>query len=192
MAKSVFLIGQSCEEDRPMVLTFENPQDGLSASAMSNYRIARLKANSHVSGWTAWDNLICAVPGTTQWTEWDYYYFNGTAGCISRRALDILSPYLTDSFAAQPTTLKGGGEYYILVAIRAIDCLNLALCSPSFPKEIDVIERHKFALSEIKDPQIFTIPLHPYYLYCTESVVGVIHDSGLRGFELTLLDDGST
>lgn len=188
MATSIYFIGQSGEEDRPMVLTPKDPQDGLNEAAMMNYRIARLKPDSPITAWTPWKDLICAVPGNSPPSEWDYFFFHGTAGCVSRRALDLLYPYIQTCFVPLPSTLDGGITYFFLIAKKTIDCLNIAECVPPFPNAINQITKYKFYLDKVEDPQVFTIPQRPYYLYCTETIPKTVRDAGLKGFDFVVLD----
>ena len=160
----------------------------LDQPSLFNYGIIRGKPDRPISGWTPFD-LVCRRRGKSPAKQWDYFDFPSTPGCISSRALKVLSPFLGGRLVPLPSKLERQ-DYYFLVAKECIDCLNVAECDPPYPGEVDHVAKYRFFLDRIPDPLIFTIPERPYYLFATESIPGIIEKAGLRGFELRSLHRG--
>lgn len=187
MARTVFRLWQSVEEDRPDGYT---QRDSCSADYWANHEIIRGRSHD-LSAWEPMD-LYCYDPRGARATDWDYFGHSGSSGLFSQRAVDALAKYWAPCFDAMPSIFEDH-PYYLLHCRNSIDCLDLSASNIKYlppPDENDIHEIKQFVFHKavLHDPLIFTVPQQPLSLFATESIPAIVETANLKGIEFCKLD----
>lgn len=116
--------------------------------------------------------------------EWDTYLVAGTNGLFSKRAVDLVGPYMAEWFEFLEATINGA-PYLFPRTLGTLDCLD---CEHSDVKRFDFpphrimhIRRFAFFKDRIPEQALFRIPEH-HGLLGTEKLKTLIESAGLKGF----------
>jgi hypothetical protein len=184
LAKKIYLVGSSLEEDRPLI----------DFTLRENKRNAWLTVGEVLDG----ERSVSDYPGVellvkrSDAPNWDFYSVPGTLGLFSERAIGLFIPYATRFFDPVGAELNGA-PFFFLREKRALACLDRenSIVVPFASNPSRIMEIHKFVFHQerVTDPLLFRIP-ELRRLLATQSIKRIIDDKQLKGFSLIDTETG--
>ncbi len=168
----------SKDEERPWI-NFEVPTNGSNVPWLHYGKVLSGDAPAHEYSPV---HLVSDDPSTSQWHS---YNVAGTYGMLSKSAIDLIGPYMTQCFEFLEAWINEL-PFYLLRRIGSIDCLDrtnsVVVNYPHDPGRIMKIKQFRFFKDGISDPMVFVIPEKKGGLLATDSIKQVVEEAKLKGF----------